>query len=176
MDAAEEMLLDDNAMAEGKDFFQVGDCEVSQDNRLLAWADDTVGRRQYTMRVKDLATGEILDDDVPNVEANLVWADDNSTLFYVENDPETLLSKRVKTHVLGTPAAQDRAGLRGEGRQLLHGHRPHARRPVHLHQRRQHGQQRVRCTPAGGLRASSPCSRRARATSSTRPTTSAAAG
>ena len=108
MDAPEEILLDQNAMAEGKAFFSVGDAVVSQDNRLLAWVDDSVGRRQYTLRVKDLVTGTLFEDVVPNVEANLVWADDNRTLFYVEKDPVTLLSKRVKAHVLGTPAAQDR--------------------------------------------------------------------
>ena len=108
MEAPEEILIDQNLLAEGKAFFEVGDAEVSQDNQLLAWAEDSVGRRQYTLRVRDLASGKMLDDCVPNVEANLVWADDNRTLFYVEKDPVTLLSKRVKAHVLGTPAAQDR--------------------------------------------------------------------
>ena len=108
MGAPEEVLLDQNAMAVGKAYFQVGDAEVSQDNRLLAWADDSVGRRQYSLRIKDLASGQILDDVVPNIEPNLVWADDNRTVFYIEKDPVTLLSKRVKAHVLGTPAAQDR--------------------------------------------------------------------
>jgi oligopeptidase B len=108
MDAPEEVLLDQNAMAAGHAYFQVGEAEVSQDNRLLAWADDSVGRRQYSLRIKDLATGKILDDVVPNIEPNLVWADDNRTVFYIEKDPVTLLSKRVKAHVLGTPAAQDR--------------------------------------------------------------------
>ena len=108
MEAPEEILLDQNAMAAGKGFFQVGDSEVSQDNQLLAWADDSVGRRQYTLRVKDLRTGTILDDVVPNIEPNLVWADDNRTVFYIEKDPVTLLSKRVKAHVLGTPASQDK--------------------------------------------------------------------
>jgi oligopeptidase B len=108
MDAPEEVLLDQNEMAAGKAYFQVGDAEVSQDNRLLAWADDSVGRRQYSLRIKDLATGKVLDDVVPNIEPNLVWADDNRTVFYIEKDPVTLLSKRVKAHVLGTPAAQDK--------------------------------------------------------------------
>src|SRR5688572_24476138 len=107
MDAAEAILLDVNAMAKGKDYFSVGDWAVSQDNRLLAWAEDAVGRRQYTVRVKDLATGEIFSDEITGVSPNLVWADDNRTLFYVENDPETLLTVRVKKHVLGTPASQD---------------------------------------------------------------------
>src|SRR5690606_12499211 len=78
-----------------------------QDNRLLAWAEDDVGRRQYVIRVKDIETGEVLDDVIRGVSANIVWADDNRTIFYVENDPETLLTVRVKKHVLGTPASAD---------------------------------------------------------------------
>ena len=108
MDAPEEIMLDQNAMAEGKSFFQVGGAATSMDNKLLAWADDTVGRRQFVLRVKDIASGKVLDDVVSNVEANIVWGDDNRTLFYIEKDPVTLLSKRVKSHVLGTPAAQDK--------------------------------------------------------------------
>ena len=107
MQAPEEILLDQNALAAGKSFFEVGDAVVSQDNRLIAWAEDSVGRRQFVLRVKDLDSGKILDDCVPNIEANLVWADDNRTLVYIDKDPVTLLSKRVRTHVLGTPAAQD---------------------------------------------------------------------
>ncbi len=107
MQAAEEVLLDLNPMAEGKGYFSVGDMEVSQDNRLLAWAEDAVGRRQYTIRFKDLETGKLLDDVIEGVSPNVVWADDNRTLFYVENDPETLLTVRVKKHVLGTPASSD---------------------------------------------------------------------
>ena len=108
MQAREEVLLDLNVMAEGKGFFGVDDMEVSQDNRLLAWAEDAVGRRQYTIRFKDLETGQMLDDVIEGVSPNVVWADDNRTLFYVENDPETLLTVRVKTHVLGTPASADK--------------------------------------------------------------------
>jgi oligopeptidase B len=107
MEDAEEILLDVNVMAKGKDYFSVGDYEVSQDNTLLAWAEDSVGRRQYTIRFKNLATGEIYADSISGVSANLVWADDNQTLFYVENDPETLLTVRVKKHVLGTPSSDD---------------------------------------------------------------------
>jgi len=107
MDAPEEILLDLNVMAEGKGYFDVGDADVSQDNHLLAWAEDDVGRRQYVIRFKDLRTGEVLPDRIENVSANVVWADDNRTLFYVENDPETLLTVRVKKHVLGTPTRSD---------------------------------------------------------------------
>jgi oligopeptidase B len=107
MESAEEILLDVNAMAAGKDYFSVGDYEISQDNNLLAWAEDSVGRRQYTIRFRNLATGETYADEIHGVSPNLVWADDNRTLLYVENDPETLLTVRVKKHVLGTPAASD---------------------------------------------------------------------
>ena len=67
--APEEVLLDVNAMAEGKDYFSVGDWEVSQDNTLLAWAEDAVGRRQYVIRFKNLATGEIFADVITGVSA-----------------------------------------------------------------------------------------------------------
>ena len=107
LEGAEQVLLDVNAMALGKDYFSVGDWVVSQDNNLLAWAEDDVGRRQYTIRVKNLVSGEVYPDVIRGASPNLVWADDNRTLFYVENDPETLLTKRVKKHLLGTPASSD---------------------------------------------------------------------
>ena len=105
--ATEQVLLDLNTMAAGKDYFSVGDYEVSPDNTLLAWAEDDVGRRQYTIRFRNLATGQVYPDTITGVSANLVWADDNRTLFYVENDPETLLTVRVRKHVLGAPVDQD---------------------------------------------------------------------
>jgi oligopeptidase B len=106
--AREQVLLDEPSMAKGHGFFSVSSWEVSTDNRLLAYAEDTVGRRQYTLKVKDLATGKVLSDAVPNIEPEIAWADDNKTIFYIEKDPVTLLSKRVKAHVLGTPASADK--------------------------------------------------------------------
>ena len=94
-------------MAKDKNYYSVGDMAVSQDNTILAYAEDDNGRRQYTIRFKNLQTGELYADQIKGVSANLVWADDNRTLFYIENDPETLLTVRVKTHVLGTPASTD---------------------------------------------------------------------
>ncbi|NEX94478.1 S9 family peptidase [Caulobacter sp. 17J65-9] len=108
MSAPEQVMLDQSAMAQGKGFFAVSDWVVSQDNRILAYAEDTVGRRQYVVKFKDLTTGQTLADEIPNAEPNLVWADDNKTVFYVEKDPVTLLSTRVKAHVLGTPASADK--------------------------------------------------------------------
>src|SRR2546427_933978 len=87
-------------MAAGKGYFSVGSMEVSQDNQLLAWADDDVGRRQYTIRFKDLATGKVLPDVITGSSGDLVWADDNRTVLYVENDPETLLRSEEHTSEL----------------------------------------------------------------------------
>jgi oligopeptidase B len=102
MTAREEVLLDGNAMAQGHSFFQIGDTEVSPDGMLLAYTEDDVGRRQYTLHIKNLKTGEALSDRVENVQPDFVWAADNRTLVYVEKDPVTLLSVRVRKHALGT--------------------------------------------------------------------------
>lgn len=107
MDGPEEILLDVNAMAKGHDFFHVGEWAISQDNRLLAWAEDEVGRRQYVVHVRNLETGETYADTITGVAPQLVWADDNKTLFYAENDPETLRTVRIRKHVLGSPVAGD---------------------------------------------------------------------
>ena len=108
MDSPEVVMLDEPTMAAGKEYFAIGARQVSPDSRLLAYAEDTVGRRQYTLKFRDLRTGVDADDMVANVEPYLVWADDNRTVFYIEKDPVTLLSKRVKAHILGTPATTDK--------------------------------------------------------------------
>jgi len=108
MTAPEHVMLDGNALAAGKAFFQIGTWAISPNGHLLAYAEDNVGRRQYTLRVKNLDTGEMLTDTVANVEPNLVWANDNRTLLYVEKDPVTLLSVRVRKHRLGSDPAKDR--------------------------------------------------------------------
>ena len=145
-----KILLDQNRWRAGKGFFQVGDAEVSQDNQLLAWAEDSVGRRQYVLQVKDLATGEgYSTTSCPTSRPNLVWADDNRTVFYIEKDPVTLLTKRVKAHVLGTPASARHAGLRGKDDSFYMGICAHPFGQVHLHQpATARSASEVRCTPA----------------------------
>jgi oligopeptidase B len=105
-DAQPETLIDCNALAAGHPFFQLGSFEVSPDNRLLAYALDVVGRRQYSIRIKDLETGALFADVIDNAEAGVAWTDDNR-LLYVEKDPITLLGRRVRVHVLGSPVEQD---------------------------------------------------------------------
>jgi oligopeptidase B len=107
LSSAEEIMLDGNAMAAAHEYFQIGAAEVSRDGRLLAYTEDDVGRRQYTLKVKDLATGALLADSVTNVEPEFVWAADNKTLLYIEKDPVTLLSVRVHKHRLGADQRQD---------------------------------------------------------------------
>lgn len=105
--AAEEIMLDGNQMAVGHEYFQIGAAEVSRDGRMLAYTEDDVGRRQYTLKIKDLATGAVLRDSVTNVEPEFVWAADNKTLLYIEKDPVTLLSVRAHKHRLGADQSQD---------------------------------------------------------------------
>lgn len=105
--ALDSVLLDCNALAVGESFFKLGSYEVSPDNRLLAYTEDTVGRRQFRLRFKDLTTGTVLNDVIENVEAAIAWADDNRTLLYVEKDPVTLLGRRVRRHTLGADPAKD---------------------------------------------------------------------
>ncbi len=100
-EAPEEILLNVNDMAKGRDFFEVGDIAISPNSRMMAWAEDTVGRRQYVVKVMDLTTREQLPIELANVENNVVWAGDNQTFFYIEKDPQTLLGFRVRKHKLG---------------------------------------------------------------------------
>jgi len=107
LEAPEQLMLDGNQLAESHEFFQIGATAIAPNNRLLAYVEDTVGRRQFTLRFKDLATGETLPDRLENVEPYIAWTGDSKSVLYVEKHPETLLGYRVRRHVLGTDPAQD---------------------------------------------------------------------
>lgn len=107
LDAKEQILLDIDEMAKGSAYYSAAGFSVSPDNRYLAYGVDKLSRRQYTIYIKDLQTGEILNDAIPNTEADPTWAADNKTLFYTSKNTETLLSEKVKKHKLGTEASQD---------------------------------------------------------------------
>jgi oligopeptidase B len=94
-------------MAEGHEFFSVGPFKVSAGQDILAYPVDAVGRRIYTIHFKDLSSGQILEDVIPDVTANVAWAEDNQTLFYTRQDPDTLRWHQVYRHVLGADAAHD---------------------------------------------------------------------
>ena len=105
--ATEELMLDGNELAKGHDFLRVSDVEVSPDGTLVAWTQDTVGRRGHDLRVKDLRSGAIVDDVVKGTLETVVWANDGRSLFYIRQDPVLLQSGPVCRHVLGTPASDD---------------------------------------------------------------------
>jgi oligopeptidase B len=107
LDAPEELVLDQNLLAKGHDYYGLGTYAVTPDGKTLAWSEDTVSRRQYTVRVRDLATGKDLVDVVTNTSGDLAWANDGKTFFYVEKDPVTLLGYKVRRHRLGTEPAKD---------------------------------------------------------------------
>ena len=105
--ATEELLLDGTELAKGHAFFRISDFAVSPDGNLLAWTQDTVGRRGHDLRVKDLRTGEIVDEAVKGALESIVWANDGKSLFYIRQDPVLLQSGPVCRHVIGTPAGAD---------------------------------------------------------------------
>jgi oligopeptidase B len=105
--APEEILLDANVHAEGLGYYRIGAMEISPDSQWLAFCEDTTGRRQFTLKFKDLRTQEIAPVAIADVESDLAWANDNRTLLYVEKDPETLLGLYVKKHVLGEDPKRD---------------------------------------------------------------------
>jgi oligopeptidase B len=107
LDAPEEVLLDVNELAVGHEFCAVRGVQPSPDGRLLGFGIDTVGRRFYTLRFKDLATGRLLDDVIPDMTRNFVWAADSRTVFYSRQDPQTLRAHRIYRHVLGGDPADD---------------------------------------------------------------------
>ena len=105
-DSEEQVLLDQNAEAEGHEFFAVGVFDVSPDHSLLAYATDTTGGEKYTLRFRDLSNGADLDDVIEGVYYGSAWATDNDTFFYVRPD-DAMRPYQVWRHTLGTPAAED---------------------------------------------------------------------
>ena len=107
LEVDEEILFDVNQEALEHEYFQLGALNVSPDNKLVAFATDTVSRRQYTIQIKNLETGEILTDKIENTTGGSVWSNDNKTLFYTKKDPLTLRSSSIYRHILGTDASED---------------------------------------------------------------------
>jgi oligopeptidase B len=108
LSAKEEVLLDVDVMSEGHTYYALSGFQVSPDNKMIAFGIDTVSRRQYTIKVKNLETGILLDDEIRSTNGNMVWANDNKTLFYTANNPVTLLSEKIKRHLLNTNEKKDK--------------------------------------------------------------------
>jgi oligopeptidase B len=107
LDAPEEVLLDVDRMAKGKSYCNVIGYDISDDNKLLTYAVDEIGRRQYTIYIKNLITGEIYTDAITGTKGDPCFAADNKTIFYTSNNPQTLLSEKIKRHVLGDKVSND---------------------------------------------------------------------
>jgi len=105
--APEEILLDVNKLAAGKNYCSVTGLSVNRDNKILAYGVDYLSRRRYTLNFIDIRTGSLISDKIENTTGQSVWAADNKTIFYVTKDNETLRSSKIFRHRLGTDAGKD---------------------------------------------------------------------
>lgn len=107
LEAAEEVMLNVNQMAEGYGYYAAYPAGVSMDNKILAFAEDTLSRRIYTIKFKNLETGELLEDKIENTYGGGAWANDNKTFFYGTKNPVTLLPEKIYRHTLGNDPKGD---------------------------------------------------------------------
>jgi oligopeptidase B len=107
LDAQEEILFDCNQMAKGHAYFNLAGLSVSEDNIWVSFGTDTVSRRQYTIQIKNLVTGEILPVKIENTTGGATWASDNQTLFYSRKDEQTLRADKIYQHKIGTASDED---------------------------------------------------------------------
>lgn len=107
LSADEEIMFNCNELAKDHAYFKLGGLSISPDNKFASFGVDIVGRRIYTVQIKNLETGEILADKIENATGGSVWANDNNTIFYVRQDEVTLRSDKVFRHKLNTDSAAD---------------------------------------------------------------------
>jgi oligopeptidase B len=107
MDAEEQIMLNVNEYGDKHEFVSVGGLDVSPDNKYLSFGLDTVSRRRYTIFIKNLETGEMMEDVINNTGASAAWANDSKTFFYVQKDPETLRYFKIFRHKVGTGELED---------------------------------------------------------------------
>jgi oligopeptidase B len=107
LSAAEEILLDIDEMAKGFKYYSVAGFSVSPDSNWIAYGVDDISRRQYKIYIKNLTTGEVIYEGIKNTGGYVAWANDSKTFFYTENNTETLLSEKIKKHIVGSTAEKD---------------------------------------------------------------------
>lgn len=107
LDADEEIMLNVNKMAKGYEYYSIRSLSVSPDNKILAYSEDTLSRRFYTIRFLDLETGKKFEDEITDTQGDPAWANDNKTVFYTTKNKVTLLSEKIKRHMLGSNASDD---------------------------------------------------------------------
>ncbi len=106
LDAEEEIMLDVNELAKDYSYYAVGGRSVSTNNKILAYGEDTLSRRIYKIKFKNLETGDLLEDEIENTTGRVIWANDNKTVFYTRKDA-ALRAYKIFKHKLGTPASSD---------------------------------------------------------------------
>jgi oligopeptidase B len=107
LEAEEELLFDVNDMAEGHSYYNLSGLSVSPDNTKVSFGVDTISRRKYTIYIKDLVSGKLLNENIPLTTGGSTWANDNETLFYTQKDEQTLRSNKIYRHRLGTSSEKD---------------------------------------------------------------------
>lgn len=107
LDAEEELLFDVNQMAEGHSFYQFASYKINEANTIAAFCVDTVSRREYLLRFKDLKTGALLKDQIEKTTGGCCWSNDNKAVYYTRKDPVTLRAYRIYKHIIGTESEQD---------------------------------------------------------------------
>ncbi len=107
LDSKEEVMLNVNELAKGYDYYDTRGLEVSPDNKILAYGEDTLSRRIYTIKFKNLETGELYSDEIQNAEPGGAWGGDNKTFFYTSKNPVSLLSEKIWRHDLGKDQSND---------------------------------------------------------------------
>lgn len=106
LEADEEIILNQNELAKGHAFHALAGLSISPNSQILAFGEDTLSRRIYTLRFKNLETGEFLSDKLENTSGSAAWCNDNKTLFYTQKDA-SLRSYKIFKHILGTPQSED---------------------------------------------------------------------
>ena len=107
-DSTEEILLDANEEAKGKEFYNAAGLNISPDENLLLYGEDLNGRREYTLRIKDLKNNRLLSDEIVKVSPNAVWSNDSKYIVYAKKDEETLIQNQIYLHELGTEQSEDK--------------------------------------------------------------------
>ena len=108
LDNDEEIILDVNKLAEGYEYFAVGGMAVSPNNKWLSYGVDTLSRRFYNIYFKNLLTGEVIEQTIPNTTGGVAWANDNRTVFYTSKNKITLLGEKIYRHKMGTDSKKDK--------------------------------------------------------------------
>lgn len=108
LNSKDQILFDCNLLAEGYEYFNLSNIKISPNNKFAAYSVDTLSRRLYTIRIKNLHTGEVLNDQIINTSGGFAWANDNKTLFYTNRDSDTLRNDKILRHVIGTKSKDDK--------------------------------------------------------------------